>query len=105
MIRWHPDMPGNEVSGTRCFFICRPNTDWLSGSMVAFSLYSSAPQAGGAKDWRRAHTRRLNVDAGEVKRVAAVVGEREPVVATPHSLSLALLKRAPPAMAVIAIHW
>lgn len=36
-----------------------------------------------------------NVDAGEVKRVAAVVGERKQVVATPHSLSLAVIERAP----------
>ena len=34
-----------------------------------------------------------NVDAGEVKRVAAVAGERKQVVATPHSLSLAVIKQ------------
>jgi hypothetical protein len=96
MTRLHPNMSGNEVSGTRCFHL--PTEYGLAvrihGS-VQFVLTGAAGSRSGGLEARTPGVFAVhNVDAGEVKRVAAVVGERKPVVATPHSLLLALLKRA-----------
>jgi hypothetical protein len=91
MIGWHP----------RC--LARAAFHWPTEYRLAVRIYSSVQfvltgVAGGRNRGLETRTPGVfairNVDASEVKRVAAVVGERKQVVATPHSLSLAVIKRA-----------
>jgi hypothetical protein len=67
---------------------------WIHGS-AQFVLTGAAGSRSRGLETRTSGVFAIrNVDVGEVKRVAAVAGERKQVVATPHSLSLAVIKQA-----------
>jgi hypothetical protein len=92
MIRWHQTCQATKCLARAAFH--RPTEYGLAvqiyGSVQFVLTGAAGSKSRGLETCTPGVFAIRNVDAGEAKRVAAVVGERKQVVAAPDSLSLAV---------------